>query len=95
MGSRDQLDLFETRAPTALFDETATPIQYRADPDKVRARLHAILAEAKAAKKIPWEPAQVQLYLTIFPQMTNWLPADEATRLCLEFEMEMARLKAA
>ena len=42
--------------------------------DSVRARLHKILAEARAAQKLPWDPARVSLYRTIFPQMTNWLP---------------------
>jgi hypothetical protein len=29
-----------TETPDDLFDEDATPVAYRADPDKVRARLH-------------------------------------------------------
>jgi hypothetical protein len=37
----------------------------------------------------------VSLYRTIFPQMTNWLPEDEAARLRFDFDQEMARLKAA
>ena len=44
---------------------------------------------------MPWEPRRVGLYRTIFPQMTNWLPDEEAARLRLEFEAEMARLNAA
>ena len=31
----------------------------------------------------------------IFPQMTQWLPADEGTQLRFEFETEIARLEAA
>jgi len=47
----------------------APPAQsYLPDPDKVRARLHLILNEAKAAERLPWRPAQVSLYRTIFPQ---------------------------
>jgi hypothetical protein len=61
----------------------------------VRARLHRILAEARAAQKLPWEPTRVSLYRTIFPQMTNWLPEDEGAQLRFEFESELARLKAA
>jgi len=63
--------------------------------DSVRARLHKILAEARAAQKLPWDPARVSLYRTIFPQMTNWLPEDEGAQLRFEFEAEMVRLKAA
>ena len=42
------------------------------------ARLHKILAEARAADKFPWGPGRVSLYRTIFPQMTNWLPEEES-----------------
>jgi hypothetical protein len=68
---------------------------YRPDPEKVRARLHKILAEARAAKKNPWEPSTVSLYRTIFPQMTDWLPEDEGAQLRFQFEKELKRLKAA
>jgi hypothetical protein len=49
----------------------------------------------RAAQKLPWEPATVSLYRTIFPQMTNWLPDEEAAQLRFEFEAELARLEAA
>jgi len=78
----------------SLFGAEPTPA-YRPDPDKVRARLHKILAEARAAKKLPWEPTTVSFYCTIFPQMTNWLPEDEGAQLRFEFEAELERLKAA
>ena len=68
---------------------------YRPDPEKVRARLHKILSEARAARTLPWEPTRVSLYRTIFPQMTNWLPDEEAAQLRFDFETEMARLNAA
>jgi len=78
-----------------LFSEDAAAPEYRPDPDKVRARLHKILAEARAAQKLPWEPTRVTLYRTIFPQMTNWLPEDEGAQLRFEFDAEIARLEAA
>jgi hypothetical protein len=95
MSRSQQPDLFGEEPEAELFDEDAAPFQYRPDPEKVRARLHSILAEARSAQKLPWEPARVALYQTIFPQMTNWLPRDEAAQLCFEFEAEMVRLKAA
>jgi DNA methylase len=73
---------------------TPTP-EYRADPDSVRAELYKILAEARAAQRLPWEPKTVLLYRTIFPQMTNWLPDEEAAQLRFEFEAEIKRLEAA
>jgi len=85
-------DLFVTESQSDLFEAEATPA-YRPNPDKVRARLHKILAEARAAQTSPWEAARVSLYRTIFPQMTLWLPEDEAAQLRFEFETEMARLE--
>ena len=95
MSLNDQPDLFGTETPADLFGEDAAVPEYRPDPDKVRARLYKILAEARAAQKLPWEQTRVSLYRTIFPQMTNWLPEDEGAQLRFAFEAEMARLKAA
>lgn len=94
MASPRQGDLFGNDQPDDLFDDRPTPV-YRADPDQVRADLHKILAEARAAQTMPWEARRLTLYQTIFPQMTNWLPEEEAAQLCFEFETELARLKAA
>lgn len=77
-----------------LFGKEAQPA-YRPDPDKVRARLHKILAEARAAEKFPWGPGRVSLYRTIFPQMTNWLPEAEGAQLRFQFDTEMERLEKA
>jgi hypothetical protein len=95
MTSPQQSDLFQTDEQSDLFGEdTATP-EYRADPDSVRAELYKILAEVRAAQKLPWEPKTVLLYRTIFPQMTNWLPDEEGAQLRFEFETEIKRLEAA
>jgi len=72
---------------TLLLHIVLTPRKY--------ARLHKILAEARAAQKFPWEPTRVSLYRTIFPQMTLWLPEDESAQLRFEFEIEIKRLEAA
>ncbi len=85
---------YEGEAQADLFGTEPAPA-YRPDPDKVRARLHKILAEARAAQRLPWEPTTVSLYRTIFPQMTNWLPEEEGAQLRFDFETELARLEAA
>ena len=77
-----------------LFGAPAVPA-YRPDPDKVRSRLHKILAEVRAAKAMPWEPTTVSLYRTIFPQMTQWLPEEEGAQLRFQFDTELERLLAA
>jgi hypothetical protein len=94
MARSSQPDLLVTESQSDLFGAEATPA-YRPNPDKVRARLHKILTEARAAQTSPWEPARVSLYRTIFPQMTLFLPEDEASQLRFEFETEMARLETA
>ena len=95
MSRADQNDLFGADSQSDLFDEDAPTPVYRADPDEVRAELYKILAEARAAQKLPWAPKTVSLYRTIFPQMTNWLPEEEAAQLRFDFDIEMKRLEAA
>ena len=74
----------------------APPAQsYDPDPASVRAELMEILAKARAAPAQPWDPREASLYRTIFPQMANWLPDEEADRLRREFEKELVRLEAA
>jgi hypothetical protein len=93
--SRKQPDLFESEERPELFDDDYRPKAYRADPDRVRARLQRILAEARAAKTLPWDESDTRYYRSIFPQMANWLPEEEGAQLRFEFEAEMERLEAA
>ena len=89
-----QGDLFRAQEQPDLFGDSRLP-SYRPNPDKVRARLYKILAEARAAQRVPWEPTRVSLYRTIFPQMTLFLPEDEGAQLRFEFETELLRLEEA
>jgi hypothetical protein len=95
MVSSRQRDLFQDDQPANLFGEDSPTPEYRADPDTVRQELYKILAEARAARTIPWDAKRATLYRTIFPQMTNWLPEEEGAQLRFEFETELARLEAA
>mgnify|MGYP001600347393 FL=1 len=94
MAPNRQPDLFLSDPQPELLEDRPEHV-YRADPDEVRRDLHRLLAEARGAKVMPWEPRKVRLYKTIFPQMSGWLPEDEARQLCFEFETEIARLEAA
>ena len=78
-----------------LIDENAPAPVYTPDPERVRARLHRILAEARAAETLPWDAAKLSLYRTIFPQMSLCLPEEERAQLRFQFEEELERLKAA
>jgi len=95
MARVNQSDLFQKDEQSELFGEDIPTPEYRPDPDSVRAELYQILAESRAAQKLPWEPKTVLLYRTIFPQMTNWLPDEEGAQLRFEFEAEIKRLEAA
>jgi hypothetical protein len=66
---------------------------YDPDPEEVRAELLDILARARAAPQEPWTPKELSYWRTVFPQMANWLPAEEAERLRSEFRAELARLE--
>ena len=94
MSSPRQGDLFRNDDDT---EERETPTWYP-DPDEVRAELHAILAQMRAAKSmksLPWDEDRTALYRTIFPQMTNWPAEEQGAQLRFEFETELARLEAA
>ena len=95
MSSPRQGDLFQSDDRPELYDdESQTPTWYP-DPDEIRAELHKILAEARAATSMPWDEGRASLYRVIFPQMTHALPEEEGAQLRFEFEAEIERLKAA
>jgi hypothetical protein len=66
-----------------------------ADTELIRRRLHALLATARGATAMPWPERDARMWQTVFPQMADWLPDDEANQLRFEFMQEIERLKAA
>ena len=94
MARHEQLDLFGESEPE-LPGLEGTAAVYRADPNEVRAELLAVLSQARAAQSFPWDARRTLYWRTVFPQMTNWLPEDEAAQLRFEFETEIRRLEAA
>lgn len=89
-----QPDLFESDSEPDLFGERES-IRVSADPDKVRGELLSLLAKLKAAQTLPWSREDMRYHQTVFPQMSRWLPEDEAAQLCFEFNTELKRLLAA
>ena len=63
-------------------------------PEEVRPTLQKTLAEARAAATMPWSARQTQYWRVVFPQMCNWLPAEERDRMRAEFAAELQRLDA-
>lgn len=89
--SKAQFDLFAGQGELL----PAEPVSYRPDPDKVRVKLLRLLDEARAAEAWPWDRKTARYWQTVFPQMANWLPEDEANQLRLDFRSEMERLDKA
>lgn len=86
-----QADLFPTTASVAeppVFD----PKRMEA---AVRPRLSRLLAEARAASRMPWDEQRVGVHAELFHNMANWLPAAERDALRAAFEKELERLRAA
>lgn len=94
MSNRAQADFFGEEPQADLFGAEAAPA-YRPSPERVRARLHRILTELRGTQSFPVGSGRPSLYRTIFPQLTLFLPDEEAAQLRLEFETEMARLQSA
>lgn len=65
------------------------------DAEVVRKRLKGLLAKARRAASMPWPERDARMWETVFPQMANWLPRDEADQLRFDFAQQIERLKAA
>jgi len=71
-----------------MFGEIAAPQpSAAADPERVRRKLDAMLAEARSGS-VPL--SRRRLMETIVPQMVRWLPEDEAERVRLAFGEALA-----
>ena len=63
----------------------------RPDPEDVRRELLDILRLLRESDEFPWTPAEFRSWRFVFPQMTNWLPDDEASELKENFRREIDR----
>jgi hypothetical protein len=97
----DETDLFgQGPAQANLFgpgeDRLKAPRQRSTpDPETIRLRLKSLLEKARSADKMPWSERDARMWQTVFPNMTKWLPEDEAAQLRFEFDREMERLREA
>jgi len=95
----DETDLFgKGPAQGNLFgpgeDRLQAPRQSSVpDPETIRLRLKSLIEKARSAEKMPWSERDARMWQTVFPNMTKWLPEDEADQLRLEFAQEIERLK--
>jgi hypothetical protein len=61
-------------------------------PETIRAKMHKIIAEARAASSTPWPLRRTRTNMVMFPYMAEWLPKEEGEQLMMEFKGEMRRL---
>jgi len=95
-------DLFGNRNPQhSMFGDgddrlaNPEPVSYLPKPEEIRRRLNSVLAQARAAERMPWDDRKARMWQTVFPQMANWLPEEERDQLRFEFAQEIERLKNA
>lgn len=82
-----QSDLFAAHQPPPPAPERMAP--------RVRPRLLALLAEARAAERTPWPARAAEANAHLFHNMANWLPEAERDALRADFRSELDRLAAA
>ena len=92
MSRSSQTDLFGM--PTDLFGPPPKQ-SYAPSLATVRAEVNKVLDTARTAREMPWTPKEVAFWKTVFPQMTKWLPDEEAAQLRSAFMEEICRLEAA
>ena len=93
-------DLFGHGPAQGLFGAGESRMQAPArsvlpDLDTVRRRLTLFLEKARSADRMPWSEREARMWQTVFPNMANWLPDDEAEQLRFAFAREMERLRSA
>jgi hypothetical protein len=96
--SHRQTDLFGAPQPDLFANEpepVRAPRSYEPSPSQVRTHLEHILTQARSAVAMPWDARKAGFYKTVVPQMTLWLPEDEAAQWRLDFDREIERLEAA
>ena len=84
---------FRGAAQLGLGLESTRDDPTQVDPAEVRQELTAILELARASRDIaPWDRRTHRYHQVVFPQMANWLPADEADALRRQFRLELDRI---
>ena len=85
-----------------LFGESKPELGRRGDGGGVSRRSgrgsRRTAARARSGPRgaeLSWDARRTLYWRTVFPQMTNWLPDEEAAQLRFEFETEIRRLEAA
>ena len=79
----------------SLFGEgRMAPAARKSLPDlqAIRERLDGLLETLRASETMPLSDRDLRMWQTVVPNMTRWLPDDEADAVRIEFAHEMERL---
>ena len=85
-------------AQASLFGEGRMSVPEKSsmpDPDTIRVRLHDLLGTLQAADTMPLSERDVRMWRAVVPNMTRWLPDDEAESIRTDFTREIDRLATA
>lgn len=63
-------------------------------PETIRALIHEVLGQARAARVMPWDADDLRFNTGMFPYWAEWLKGGEGDALMAEFKAEMDRLEA-
>ncbi len=81
-----------------LFGEVAQPERAPLEQRKpltaedVRNQMLALIGRLREADAVPFEPAEMDKHIAMFPIMAQWLAPDEGEQLVFQFEAEVERL---
>ena len=64
------------------------------DSQAIRGRLGRLLETLRESESMPLSDKDIRMWQTVVPNMTRWLPDDEADAIKSEFANEMERLGA-
>jgi hypothetical protein len=82
-------------AQGSLFgDGRMAPPARQSTPDieAIRVRLGKLLETLRTSETLPLSDKDIRMWQTVVPNMTRWLPTDEADTIRAKFSHEMDRL---
>jgi hypothetical protein len=85
---------FAPMSQLPLFS-TQRGLPRQSDLAYVRKSLNRLLRVAREAQIMPWSADETHVWERQFPELAASLPAEEASELISEFNMELARLRSA
>ena len=89
------LRMFENPQMSLFGEGRMTPPKPKTKPtpDEVREKLRRVLDTLREAESMPYSEMDAKMWIAIVPNMTKWLPDDEAEEIRAEFTRLMGRFE--